>query len=80
LRCSGPHAQFNDAANEFDLLARKEISCHRFALITSLPFLHTARHCYQLLVLVRGSDWRHCSANHKVGARQGPRRPPNLII
>ncbi|VDL85400.1 unnamed protein product [Schistocephalus solidus] len=80
MRCPGPHARFNDAANEFDRLARKEISCHRFARITSLPFVHTARHYYQLLVLVRGSDQRHCSASHKVGARQVPRRRPNLII
>uniref|UniRef100_A0A183TNZ9 NeuB domain-containing protein n=1 Tax=Schistocephalus solidus TaxID=70667 RepID=A0A183TNZ9_SCHSO len=59
LKCTGPHACFNDAANEFDLLARKgigamncspvdveflESTCHKFALITSLPFVHTAHH------------------------------------
>ena len=30
---------------------------HQLALITSLPFVHTARRYYRLDVLVRSSDW-----------------------
>ena len=30
---------------------------HKLALITSLPFVHTARRYYRLNVLVRSSDW-----------------------
>ena len=31
-------------------------ACHQHALITSLPFVHTARRYYRLDVLVRSSD------------------------
>jgi hypothetical protein len=31
---------------------------HQLALITSLPFVHTARRYYRLNGLVRPSDWR----------------------
>ena len=31
---------------------------HQLALITSLPFVHTARRSYRLDVLVKLSDWR----------------------
>lgn len=31
---------------------------HKLALITSLPFVHTARRYYRLNDLVRSSDWR----------------------
>uniref|UniRef100_A0A7M7L1S7 Uncharacterized protein n=1 Tax=Varroa destructor TaxID=109461 RepID=A0A7M7L1S7_VARDE len=34
---------------------------HKLALITSLPFVHTARRYYRLNDLVRSSDW--CAAN-----------------
>jgi hypothetical protein len=30
---------------------------HQLALITSLPFVHTARRSYRLGVLVKRSDW-----------------------
>ena len=30
---------------------------HQLVLITSLPFVHTARRYYRLDVLVRSSDW-----------------------
>ncbi|VDM04499.1 unnamed protein product [Schistocephalus solidus] len=53
---------------------------HKLALITSLLFVHTAPRYYRLIGIVRPSDWRHCSASRKVGARQVPRRRPNLII
>lgn len=33
---------------------------HKLALITSLPFVHTARRYYRLNDLVRSSDW--CAA------------------
>src|SRR5271170_1000770 len=32
-------------------------ACHQHALITSLPFVHTARRYYRLNGLVRPSDW-----------------------
>lgn len=32
--------------------------CHKQPLITSLPFVHTARRYYRLNDLVRSSDWR----------------------
>ena len=31
---------------------------HQLVLITSLPFVHTARRSYRLDVLVKRSDWR----------------------
>jgi hypothetical protein len=31
---------------------------HQLALITSLPFVHTARRSYRLSVLVKCSDWQ----------------------
>ncbi|VDP46042.1 unnamed protein product [Schistosoma margrebowiei] len=34
---------------------------HKLALITSLPFVHTARRYYQLNSLVRSLDWCRCS-------------------
>ena len=37
---------------------------HKLALITSLPFVHTARRYYRLNDLVRFSDW--CAANVSV--------------
>ena len=39
---------------------------HHLALITSLPFVHTARRYYRLNGLVRSSDW-HCSASRLCG-------------
>ena len=36
---------------------------HKLALITSLPFVHTARRYYRLNGLVRLSDWRRYSGN-----------------
>ena len=42
---------------------------HHLALITSLPFVHTARRYYRLDVLVRFSDWDNgsfgCSSSWK---------------
>jgi hypothetical protein len=40
---------------------------HQLALITSLPFVHTARRYYRLNGLARPSDWRRLS-------RQRPKR------
>ena len=36
------------------------IASHQLALITSLPFVHTARRYYRLDGLVRSSDWSRC--------------------
>ena len=35
---------------------------HKLALITSLPFVHTARRYYRLNVLVRYLDWASCGS------------------
>ena len=37
---------------------------HKLALITSLPFVHTARRYYRLNGLVRSRDWRRHAARH----------------
>src|SRR6202034_2575754 len=36
---------------------------HQLALITSLPFVHTARRYYRLNGLVRSPDWRRETGN-----------------
>ncbi|KAG9298790.1 hypothetical protein G9A89_012858 [Geosiphon pyriformis] len=36
---------------------------HQLVLITSLPFVHTARRYYRLNGLVRPSDWRWVAGN-----------------
>ena len=41
---------------------------HHLALITSLPFVHTARRYYRLNGLVRPSDWRRYSGNRAADA------------
>ncbi len=38
---------------------------HQLALITSLPFVHTARRYYRLNGLVRPPDWRSLAARLK---------------
>ena len=40
---------------------------HQLALITSLPFVHTARRYYRLNGLVRSSDWS--GSDRKVASR-----------
>ncbi len=50
---------------------------HHLALITSLPFVHTARRYYRLNGLVRSSDWTRGPFR---GAGGGSRRRSNLII
>ena len=37
---------------------------HQLVLITSLPFVHTARRYYRLNGLVRSRDWRRHAARH----------------
>ena len=39
---------------------------HQLALITSLPFVHTARRSYRLNVLVKCSDWFRLMATSAV--------------
>ena len=41
---------------------------HKLALITSLPFVHTARRYYRLNDLVRSSDWQSL----RLSGRGGP--------
>ena len=38
---------------------------HKLALITSLPFVHTARRYYRLNGLVRSSDWTRLAGNRR---------------
>jgi hypothetical protein len=49
---------------------------HQLALITSLPFVHTARRYYRLNDSVRLSDWPRKSGNTHLG----PESCPNLVI
>ena len=49
---------------------------HQLALITSLPFVHTARRYYRLNGLVRSSDCNYCGGNTALVVR----RRSNLII
>ena len=41
---------------------------HQLALITSLPFVHTARRYYRLNGLVRPRDWRAGAGNSRPSA------------
>ena len=50
---------------------------HQLALITSLPFVHTARRYYRLNGLVKYSDWRRPAGQRLSGL---PKRLLNLII
>ena len=51
---------------DFEILDHHEeflvSASQQLALITSLPFVHTARRYYRLNGLVRSSDWRHCGS------------------
>ncbi len=50
--------------------------CHQHALITSLPFVHTARRYYRLNGSVRPSDWlREVGNDHPE-----PESSSNLVI
>src|SRR3954471_1290819 len=49
---------------------------HQLALITSLPFVHTARRYYRLNGLVRLSDWPSGVGNDT----SGPESYPNSVI
>ena len=51
-------------------------ACHQHALITSLPFVHTARRYYRLDGLVRLPDWPREVGNY----HPGPESYPNLVI
>ena len=42
---------------------------HQIALITSLPFVHTARRSYRLGVLVKCSDWFQLMATSAVAEK-----------
>ena len=49
---------------------------HQLALITSLPFVHTARRYYRLNGSVRLPDWPGMGGN----PRPGPESYPNSVI
>jgi hypothetical protein len=49
---------------------------HQLALITSLPFVHTARRYYRLNGSVRLSDWPGMGGD----PRPGPESYPNSVI
>ena len=51
---------------------------HQIALITSLPFVHTARRYYRLNGLVRPRDWRAGAGNSRL--LHAPRTWSNLTI
>ena len=72
LRARDRGLQFLPVNEEFPVSAS-----HQLVLITSLPFVHTARRYYRLNGLVRSSDWNW-------RGRQRPCRTPgrrsNLII
>ena len=51
---------------------------HKLALITSLPFVHTARRYYRLNGLVRSLDWRLCSCRRKVCSSCGAEKTTKL--
>ncbi len=43
---------------------------HQLALITSLPFVHTARRCYRLDVLVSSMDYYPCGVRLCIGGEK----------
>ncbi len=43
---------------------------HKLALITSLPFVHTARRYYRLDRSVKSSDWCRGGGNRRCGCRE----------
>ena len=51
-------------------------ACHQHALITSLPFVHTARRYYRLNGSVRLSDWLSAGGNTSTE----PESCSNLVI
>ena len=51
-------------------------ACHQHALITSLPFVHTARRYYRLNGSVRPPDWPKEVGNDHLG----PESWSNLVI
>ena len=68
LRARDRGLQLSPANEEFPVSAS-----HKLALITSLPFVHTARRYYRLDGLVRSSDWG------RRGGRPSRRRPEKTI-
>ena len=75
LRARDWGLQFFPMNEEFPVSAS-----HKLALITSLPFVHTARRYYRLNDLVRPSDWCAALSRLTAAAPPLPERWPNLII
>ena len=66
LRRAGDRSlQFLILNEEFLVSASQQL-----ALITSLPFVHTARRYYRLNGLVRSSDWIHLGWQRPGGIRE----------
>lgn len=59
------HRRAGDRSLQFLILNEEFLvsASHQLALITSLPFVHTARRYYRLNGLVRPSDWRRRPGN-----------------
>ena len=68
-----------DGARLLQLLIFNEeclvIAIHQIALITSLPFVHTARRSYRLGVLVKCSDWRQMAVRRTLPPRSSLNPP-----
>jgi hypothetical protein len=72
LRRAGDRALQLSLFNEECLVS----ACHQHALITSLPFVHTARRYYRSNGSVRRSDWLREVGND----RPEPESSSNLVI
>ena len=66
------HRRAGDRSLQFLILNEEFLvsASHQLALITSLPFVHTARRYYRLNVLVRTPDWRRGSGNGAADCRK----------
>src|SRR5688500_12772260 len=72
LRRAGDRALQLLRFNEESLVS----ASHQLALITSLPFVHTARRYYRLNGSVRRPDWPREVGNY----HSGPESSPNSVI
>src|ERR1700742_813947 len=72
LRRAGDRALQLLLFNEESLVS----ASHQLALITSLPFVHTARRYYRLNGSVRRPDWPREVGNY----HPGPESSPNSVI
>lgn len=66
------HRRAGDRSLQFLILNEEFLvsASHQLALITSLPFVHTARRYYRLNGLVRTPDWRRRPGNGAADCRK----------